>query len=764
MQSGLVFLGLVAFVFFVFSASLVNAADYTCSDPGDTTQRIFRISSDTNAHGATYNGAGNYPRHICYDDYFTRFIGTPTRACTETNVVVRLSGTTNAHAERPEGTTTGYQDVCFDGLLCESVVATGTCAAGYFEMATLSATTNAHLGLPGQYTGAGRYRICCKEEASGGAGRLITGTWRDAAGSQEITKTWVNRTVRLVEFTSLPEDTPVVMEVWEDDLVKGHGPSSDFLANFTTLTLADGRARVLDYLINDANITEGLEGELGDSDVLEFYFIARYADQINESTTLYVNVTKGPNYPPIANITAPKHRGVYYDSTTVTFGQESYDREGGQLSYLCNISEDSFTTPNATFNYTFKSPGQKTITLRVTDSDGAWSEDQVAIVVVSSPGLFAFINRPEHHALVVNHTLKVLTNANESYALNSQGTCPTITVTCIAGACPNQTENSPCGPGYFDIVGTPKGFDELYFDWGFSDGDSAPAADGLGNVIITKQFSLPSETLSDYKWASLRLNYTNTTIVTGGISMQLFTNRLFTLLDARQCIDSGRKWVEYNYTTGDVIETWSTLASNDRCKGYDGLAGSSDDCCPDTFRCSGTPAACVPTNLTRCFDYKSNQSCDDDPLRLRKTDPGWDQECKEGRARNGSIVTCSCAWDSDTYVTGDYCVFSKEYGQGSHNGDGSCTPHQCKYLPTSAPTECVNGYAMVTVKAEFTKGTCAIPPYQEANATCMAGTGPRTVLCGRPSISLDFFGPWQLVIGLFAILAIYWVWWFKRGP
>lgn len=760
MQRGLVYLGLVAFIFLISALSLVSAApDYNCP----VNQQLFRISSQTNAHAELFNGNGNYPVHICYDDYFGTFEGEPNRACDPFGpnfAFLSLTGFTNAHVEDPALLSQGYgYDACFDSRLsCVYQQATSACTEGRVEIASFSGRTNAHVGIPGSYTGAGKYRLCCKVEA---AGRLITGVWRDAAGSKDITNTWVNRTVQLLESTSLPEDTPVVIEVWEDDLVKGHGPTSDFLANFTVPTLADGRARVLNYLINDANVTKGLEGELGGTDVLEFYFIARYADQINESATLYVNVTKGPNYPPVANITAPTHRGIYYNGTTATFKQSSYDREGGQLTYRWNISEDGFTTPNVTFNYTFRSPGQKTITLRVTDSDGAWSEDQVALVVVSSPGLFAFINRPEHHALVVNHTLKVLTNANDSYALNSQGTCPAITVTCIAGACPNRTENSPCGPGYFDVIGTPKGFGELYFDWGFSDGDGAPAADGLGNVIVTKQFSLPSETLEDYKWASLRLNYTNSA---SGISMQLFTNRFFTLLDARQCVDSGRKWVEYNYTTGDIIETWSTLVANDRCKGYDGLAGTSDDCCPDTFRCSGTPAACIPTNLTRCFDYKSNQSCEDDPLRLRKTDPGWDQECKDGRARNGSIVSCSCAWNNKDYTTGDYCVFSKEYSQGSHSGGGSCTPHQCKYLPTSAPTECVNGYAMVTVKAEFTKGTCLIPPYQEANATCMAGTGPRTILCGRPSISLDFFGPWQWVISLIAILAIYWVWWFKRSP
>lgn len=767
-------------LFFMLSFSFVTAADYTCSDAN----RIFRISANTNAHGEVFNGASTYLTHICYDDYFGSFSGTPSRACTTGNVVVRLSDTTNAHAERAGLTTIGYTNICFDqAFSCTTIEATSACSAGYTEIVSLSGSTNAHLGIPGQYTGAGAYRVCCRVGASVGAecsngidddgdtlidfpadpgctsaldnseastGSLAFVRWNNAQGSVIGESVGigasVNHTVRLVAHTSLGEGTPVTFDLLESD---GALPD-DFLARFTGSTDSSGTASIT-YRINDQNVSAALNQELASGDELEFYFYARALGQENQSELLLVNLSAAPNVPPIARISHPLHRGVYYRGSVIEFREQSLDPEGTSLRYNWSITEDQFTSSQQSFNYTLSSAGQKTITLRVTDTEGMWNEAQIAILVVASPGMFAFISDPDHQQLIVENTLRISLGANDSYVINSQGTCPTLTVTCLAGICPAQTQNSPpaCGGGPLPIQSTPQGFGQLYFDWSFSDGDSASSADGLGRFDVMKQFSLPSSTLDDYKRADLRINYTNTGL---GLSLQGQTSRLFTLLGADQCVDNGQTWVEYDENSGQVIAHYATATSN-RCRGFDSLNGTADDCCPDRHQC--TDNGCIAVNESRCADYTQRSTCRDDPFNLARVDPGYDAECRSGRALNGTVVSCSCTWVTNS-SSQSLCAFSKQYFPGTTQPGPQCIPSRCDYLSSSPPSACVNGYATVSVQTQFIAGTC--PEHPGAEAECLAETGQQTILCGRPSISLDFFGPWQFVITLLLILGGSWLW------
>lgn len=841
MQRGLIRFWLVAFAFPLMLASFASAVpDYSCP----LGQQIFRISSQTNAHAEAYNGNGNYLTHICYDDYFGTFTGTRDFVCNSSNpALIRLSSFTSAHAEDPALLTPPYvNDICFHPTLsCVYQEANSVCAGGRVEIASFSARTNAHVGIPGSYTGAGKYRLCCRIGGGGPAcsdgadndgdgaidypndfscssaadtdeanpraqcqddsdndgdgrcdfdgsagspgcngqpdahctsfqdnsespGNLIRPTWRNhldqQIGQSVGIKTWVNRTVQAVEYTTFPAGTNVNIEVWESDYPL---PQSfdDFLANFTVPTTSDGRAGVYNYFINDGNISASSSNEANDE--REFYFIARALGQTNTSDILLVNISVGPNTPPVANITAPTHRGVYYNGTTVLFNQSSIDFEGGNLSFYWTIAEDTFNSTQRTFTYQFRSPGQKTVTLRVTDDRGASHEDQVGIIVVASPGMFAFINQPDHRQILVSHDpYEVQIDANDSYALNSAGTCPSITVTCIAGVCPTQTQNSPCGAGTIPILNTPRGFGELYFDWSFSDGDQGPYADGFGSFHVEKRFSPPSGGPTDYKRADLRLNYTNSTIIGGGISMQVFTNRQFSIL--ARCVDNRARWVEqYDPFTGQPLIQFNTRTT-DYCKGPDGIYNNGDDCCPaDATNC--TSGGCRPSNVTLCSDIQSRNPCNDAPRSIswNENNPGYPEGFDCGDTVNGSIVDCECEWYNSSVQTGPYCRFAWSLGPGSWNGtDPPCTRSSCGYVPIEGPTECVNGYAVVTVRAEFTPGTCTIPPINEQNATCMAGAGQRTILCGRPTISLDFFGPEQFIITFIAILFVYYVWWMKK--
>jgi len=129
-------------------------------------QIILRISDTDNAHGEVYNGAGNYPIEICYDQIFgSAYVGTShPSTCTNGNgLVLKLAGATNAHAEGPTGTNYNT-NVCFGDLAC---AVRASCQGTELEVLRLSDTTNAHLAVAG--TSAYPYLLCCSQ---GGVGDM----------------------------------------------------------------------------------------------------------------------------------------------------------------------------------------------------------------------------------------------------------------------------------------------------------------------------------------------------------------------------------------------------------------------------------------------------------------------------------------------------------------------------------------------------------------------------------------------------------------
>jgi hypothetical protein len=130
---------------------------------GDLNQKLFGISSQTNAHGEIWSGT-NYSVDICFDDYFNdSYQGSQAHTCVANNVTLRLSGSANAHAETNKELTAGYTNVCYQGLQCFNT--TRQCndtsvggGADYSIIVFLSGKTNAHISLTNIYG----WNICCK--------------------------------------------------------------------------------------------------------------------------------------------------------------------------------------------------------------------------------------------------------------------------------------------------------------------------------------------------------------------------------------------------------------------------------------------------------------------------------------------------------------------------------------------------------------------------------------------------------------------------
>ena len=141
---------LVIFLFFLSSLIFFSSAIFaqSCSiiaktdSAYDANKVLMGVSGLTNAHGELSTQT-NYGYVIQCD-----FAGST--SCDGSNKVLRLSADTNAHAEVPSGTVYTTTDICYGDLSCVST--TGSCPVeNPIEVFSLSDTTNAHIGAFGDY-------------------------------------------------------------------------------------------------------------------------------------------------------------------------------------------------------------------------------------------------------------------------------------------------------------------------------------------------------------------------------------------------------------------------------------------------------------------------------------------------------------------------------------------------------------------------------------------------------------------------------------
>lgn len=705
-------------------------------------QRILLLDSDTNAHGELWSGT--YGTEICYDVIFGRAYvpsqGEDPHACrpSDENLVIKLDSDTNAHGEsKDQG---NYNtNICYGDLAC-TVAQAGSCPQGTSFVVGLTASTNAHLSDNQQQ---GYLNVCCSSANSGGGGGGTEGAIEDVewqnGGRARITQSNVNSTVYLYANTNYSAGVNVLFDINERDIV-----GDDDIRQINAITDQNGDA-ISEWRISDADMNAcGVGGVEGNE--CEFYFEAITSNSNMESYELIVENEVGSNIPPRAAITAPRHRGIYFTGVPVIFNHSSFDNDGSIVSYYWTLKDQNglvFNTSEESFLYTFQSADQYTITLRVEDDKGARGEAEVGVVVIASPGMLAYINQPFHHQIIVNDSLIIKFNANDSYVINSQGQCPSIAITCLAGKCPQKTENHPSGctdnitlTGNLDI-----GFANLNFSWEFSDGENFSS---MGLVSDLKMYPSNSRDFND-KGIKLLLNYSNL-----GIGISKKSERVFTLLDGRQCINGGQTFVFLD-ENGFEIERRSTLDSS-ACAGPDGIIGKNnginDDCCPTGFICTQDGCRNDENSPQECKDYEEEEICEDDPYNVKENDPLWNTlNC--GKTINNSVITCACAWN-ETIGDGVCGLQKTSTGRGGGN-NRLCTQYQCLY--TYEEEECRNGFMTVNINALFKEGTCDPGRQQEYRDQCKNRI--ETIPCGRPTIELPFFDKIQIISTLILVSMIY---------
>ncbi len=470
-----------------------------------------------------------------------------------------------------------------------------------------------------------------------------------------------------------------------------------------------------------------------------------------------------PVPPPVITTTnGLVHRGIYFVNMPVNFAATGTIPAGIVPKPTWEIPEDGFKSTEETFKHTFTTPGQKTITLTLTNAGKIVDEYQIAILVidVNQAGIFAFINKPFYHQIVsidtaANRDASVEYSANDSYVISvsaSANPC-SPSITCLAGNCPLKSvvpASSSCS-NLIDVLGGSQGFGKFNFDWTF-DGSHRLDVSGLDKASGSINYGSPGDKVID-----LLLNYEPS-----GANMQKQFTREFTLI-FNGCSADGNTFYTFD-ANGRVTKSLDTSTPG-VCVGNDGATGTGDDCCPSGNICSNLPTEdpavtlpyCIYSNRTSCADFSGDGPaiCEGQGSNLVVNPSGILEPLAGGRgcgnsfiAANGCKYTnkCSCAWDATETSPDKRCRF----GVTPLPDDPAkleCRFGTCLYTAEDLK-ECKSGYQDATIKATLTPVGSRYP-----SGDCI--DKKTQIPCGRSLLALPFFGLLQFFLALLLIVLLY---------
>ena len=562
-----------------------------------------------------------------------------------------------------------------------------------------------------------------------------------------ITQTGVNTTVYFTAFTNFSAQVPLNFTLYETDC-----PGSALQIscsqevqrrNVTTNAQGEGRDT---FVINDSVFfqTRAQDG----TNRTFFYIVEGFRQNMTRfrqnmtSTGLFVGQTSGSGPGDsgilLGNITGIYHGQVYLNGSALRINH-TFSRNGNvQLNWT--VGEDGFRTTADSFVHNFTTPGQKTLTLHVSNNQGGHAELQIGVLVVPSvggDGLMTFIDYPGYYQIIPtgrNPSTTFVAGANTSFAVVRNATaCGALQ--CVGGKCPSVTNNTDlvCGNTLRNISAAPQPYGALRFTWDYRHGN---AWFSLPPGLVTQQFtfgeSVYSQKLND-KHLRVTTNYTS-----GTTSLQSSFTRAYTL---GQCLDNGYtfavvtphgRFVRFAATVSGVIQSPGAIFTNTSCRGEDGLNGTRDDCVPDGWVCGpngGYRPTINATTLVFCDEYLEATSC-------RAARIAYPSSIVCG----GTSQSASCVWDSAKNRCGtNYTVLDVR------GAVDTCL----EYINQTAP--CTEGLRDVIIEARSTpaSGATVCPAF---NTACT--TRADTLVCGRPAFELPFFGWWQLVIGGLGIVVL----------
>ena len=210
----------------------------------------------------------------------------------------------------------------------------------------------------------------------------------------------------------------------------------------------------------------------------EFYFEAVLGSRTDAVESEKLNVLNtAQNANPVAKITGPEDRQIYFKGTDLTFTQESYD-EDDEFTYEWDLGDgrnktgNSISKNNWNFTESYSSAGQKDVVLTVRDNRGGVGRDKVSILILddfsSNNQTLAYIDSPRWG---ISYGRTITLDASGSYSAGYTGG----NVSCLAGNCPGATKNCPLNLecDNIDVIGgapTEPNYDPLSFTWEVTNG------------------------------------------------------------------------------------------------------------------------------------------------------------------------------------------------------------------------------------------------------------------------------------------------------
>ena len=590
--------------------------------------------------------------------------------------------------------------------------------------------------------------------------------WADMEGNP-INQTDLNDVVKLRVFGEAMAGEEVNYTVYECQAI---------------CQLTEGTIRWFDRKIAESSNEDFITWKANESG--EYYFKVRIGGGVGDEVDsrddpiygiLSVSETEN-NTAPSTKIIGPLNRQVYFLGA-INFSQNSFDIDDN-FNYSWDLGNgeivegNSATWENYNFMYTYKKPGQKNIVLTVTDERGLMVRDRISILIINSTYVLSYISEPEWGIDI--DKVEITFNSTDSYSVNYNYT--TGNVTCLAGTCPNRTQNCPPNPPpapgcYLNITNTPNvaGFDDLNFSWIFDEIDLISGqnvrydAKGMDGASFDISFSYPG-----IHWAKL-----NVSINPSGYTEVEFSNSFINI--CRKTVGSGEPVWEWWDENGIMH---NPLTDEDACLGRDRVIGGGD-CCPPGYTCTdmGSYALCQPgegfcieQNIISCSDYVDAENCSN-----------WSQCPIEFFGGCGGTIeinetNCGPAFGGGTYVTevGNSCgcewnETENECKQKTDLWSTISTSTQLKHICYTEVThgECIDGLRSENVVSNIVWDPSLSAEdiaFLEANCDlsvlCASYDGPS--LCESPLIKLSFFTIRNIIITVCIIIFIYIIWFYRK--
>ena len=405
----------------------------------------------------------------------------------------------------------------------------------------------------------------------------------------------------------------------------------------------------------------------GSSSSGTYYFKASVEGREVSSGNLLV-LSIESNSPPVANITNPKNKQIYFLEEKLNFTQKSYDTDD-KFSFVWNFGDGKNLTGNnsnlSSFNYSYSETGQKNIILKVTDDRGAISVDRISILVVNSPHILTYIDKPEF-GKTYGRTLDFDTSSSYAVETETINGCERR-ITCIAGKCPQQTAG--CPPCYAEnslncpvpVLNSPQGYNNLNFLWVFKkDGNNVGQKNANGDQGVAFTHSFPA---IGFYIAELTVTLLSDSLVLSKTNSEFkvsFTEPTCFIIEN----ENDKKFISGS-NIGDSYWVSESAVVNSEESCYDPIGVDRNkeprtQCCPENYRCDLDSKKCVFEQIVQsCENFGTELEClaednhmqtaSNELIDLIDKDPSFPGGCDYINLYGENcdqVVSCRCEWNS----------------------------------------------------------------------------------------------------------------------